>query len=68
MQLDCTAHKLARLIYAMLKNGTEYVELGEDEYERRYRKRVMRNLHRKARAFGYRLVEIEGPVPNSMPI
>jgi len=66
--ITATAHKLARLIYAMLKNGTEYVELGEDEYERRYRKRVMRNLHRKARAFGYRLVEIEGSAPNLKPI
>lgn len=66
--ITATAHKLARLIYAMLKNGTEYVELGEDEYERRYRKRVMRNLHRKARAFGYRLVEIEGPAPNLKPL
>lgn len=66
--ITATAHKLARLIYAMLKNGTEYVELGEDEYERRYRKRVMRNLHRKARAFGYRLVEIEGPAPDLIPI
>lgn len=60
--ITATAHKLARLVYAMLKNGTEYVEMGEQEYERRYRHRVLRNLKRKAHALGYQLVET-GPPP-----
>jgi len=41
----------------MVKYGTEYVEMGWHEYERRYRERVLRNLKRKARALGYELLE-----------
>jgi transposase len=59
--ITATAHKLARLVYAMLKNGTEYVELGELEYERRYRDRVLRSLKRKACGLGYQLVETPSP-------
>ena len=59
--ITATAHKLARLVYAMLKNGTQYVETGHDEYERRYRERVVRNLKRTARALGYQLVQTDAP-------
>jgi transposase len=62
--ITATAHKLARLVYAMLKNGTEYVELGEEEYERRYRERVVRNLNRKAHALGFQLLETN---PSALP-
>ena len=30
--ITATAHKLARLIYSMLKNGTEYTDLGQDYF------------------------------------
>lgn len=53
-----TAHKLARLIYSMLKHGTDYVDVGQDYYEQHYRQRVLKNLHRKAQALGYQLVEM----------
>jgi len=59
--ITATAHKLARLVYAMLKYGTQYVEVGEEEYERRYRQRVVVNLRRKARALGFTLVQIPMP-------
>ncbi len=54
--ITATAHKLARLIYSMLKNGTEYVNLGQDYYEKCYRKRVFDNLKRKAHQLGYKLI------------
>lgn len=57
--ITATAHKLARLVYSMLKNGTEYTDAGQDYYEQRYRQRVMKNLARRARQLGYRLVELE---------
>ncbi len=50
--ITATAHKLARLVYAMLKHGTEYVAQGQDEYEKRYRQRRIANLKRHARDFG----------------
>jgi transposase len=65
--ITATAHKLARLVYAMLKNGTQYVEMGEDEYERRYRERVIHNLKRKARAMGYDLFQRDVPALASAP-
>jgi transposase len=51
-----TAHKLARLVYFMLKNRTEYVDPGPDYYEQKYRERVVRNLRRKAHELGLELV------------
>jgi transposase len=56
--ITATAHKLAKIIYNMLRHGTEYVEAGQAYYEERYRDRVIRNLQRKAAEFGLNLVEM----------
>jgi len=58
--ITATAHKLARLVYAMLKHGSAYVDAGQDYYEERYRNRVVQNLKRKAQELGYQLIEISG--------
>jgi hypothetical protein len=55
--ITATAYKLARIIYAMLTQGTAFVERGEDYYERTYHARVLRNLTRRADDLGYVLVE-----------
>jgi transposase len=52
--MTATAHKLARLVC-----GTAYVDAGQQVYEQKYRDRVLTNLPRKAKAFGYQLVHIE---------
>ncbi len=49
------AHKLARIIYALLTKGETYVDQGQEYYEERYRERVLRNLKRKAKQFGLEL-------------
>ena len=54
--ITATAHKLARLVYTMLKHGTAYVQQGMDEYEQQYRDRTVKNLTRRAQTFGYTLV------------
>ena len=59
--ITATAHKLARLIYSMLKYGQEYVDAGQDYYERQYRDRALRNATRRAKELGYKLVQIEEP-------
>jgi len=51
-----TAHKLARLVYRLLKYGEDYVAQGMAEYEQAYRERVVKNLARKARELGYQLL------------
>jgi transposase len=43
----------------MLRYGTAYVDAGQQAYEQQYRDRVLTNLQRKAKAFGYQLVQVE---------
>jgi transposase len=57
--ITATAHKLARLVYTLLKYGTEYVDAGQDYYEEQYRQRVIYNLKRRAKQMGFCLVEKE---------
>lgn len=54
--ITATAHKLARLIYSMLKHGTEYVDRGQDYYEQQYRDRVVKNLRKRAAQLGFALM------------
>ena len=56
--LTATAHKLARLVYRLLKYGEAYVAQGMAEYEQAYRERTVQNLLRKAKALGYKLLPI----------
>jgi len=57
--ITATAHKLARLIYAMLTHGTAYVDAGQEYYEERYRVRVIQNLKKRAHEMGFELVNIQ---------
>src|SRR2546422_777207 len=59
--MTATAHTLARLVDRMLRDGTAYVDAGQQAYEQQYRDRVLTNLQRKARVFGYQLVHVEDP-------
>jgi hypothetical protein len=43
----------------MLRYGTASVDAGQQAYEQQYRDRVLTNLQRKARVFGYQLVHLE---------
>ncbi len=56
-----TAHKLARLVYRLLKHAEAYVAQGMAEYEEAYRERGVQNLVRKAKALGYQLL----PTPHT---
>jgi len=57
--ITATAHKLARIIFALLNTGGEYSDQGETNYEEQYNKRSLQNLKRKATKLGYVLVDIE---------
>ena len=57
--ITATAHKLARIIYAMLKNQTEYVAPSEDEYEEQTRQRALKRLKRTAKNLGFQIVAVE---------
>ncbi len=47
------AHKLARLIYRLLKNGEAYVEIGQEQYENKYKQRQIKNFLKTARELGF---------------
>ena len=50
--VTATAHKLARIVYFMLKNRQPYHDPGADYYEEQYRIRTIRSLQRKAAKLG----------------
>jgi transposase len=64
--ITAAAHKLARLVYSLLKYGEEYVAKSMEEYEREHRERQVRGLHRKALELGFDLVKPEEPTPSPM--
>jgi transposase len=64
--ITATAHKLARIVYRMLRYGTDYVDVGQTYYEQRYQERLLVGLERKARSLGYKLTKTEHlPEPQS---
>ena len=50
------AHKLARLIYRLLKHGEAYVSEGLEQYEARHQAIALRGLRHRAHTLGYGLV------------
>ena len=56
--ITATAHKLARIIYAMLRFGRDYADAGADYYESQYRHRALSAAKRRAAQLGYQLVPI----------
>jgi hypothetical protein len=53
--VKATAHKLACLIYRMLKYGQEYVVKSMEEYEAKIKTNLFKSLERKAAAIGFQL-------------
>jgi len=56
--ITATAHKLARLVYSLLKHGTAYVQQGMEAYETHYRERTVKAMARHAKTLGYALVPL----------
>ena len=56
--VTATAHKLAKLVYSMLRYGQAYVDAGAEYYESQYRQRALRATKRRAAQLGYQLVPI----------
>lgn len=57
--VTATAHKLARIVYFMLKNQTPYQDPGLHDYEERQRLRTLLTLERKAAQLGFRLEPLQ---------
>lgn len=51
-----TARKIAVLLYNnAMRFGMNYQDPGADSYERKYRERIVKQLHRRAAEFGFTL-------------
>ena len=53
-----TGHKLARIVYFMLKRREPYQDPGADYYDQRYQARVIRHLTHRAAKLGFKLEPI----------
>ena len=56
--VTATAHKLARIIYAMLKSKTPYQDPGADHLEAQVQERKLKQLQRQAKELGYELTPV----------
>lgn len=60
--VTATARKLAILFYRAMRFGMQYQDPGVDQYEQRYRERVVKQLERRAARFGFSLQPASGGV------
>jgi transposase len=63
--ITATAHKLARIIYNLLRHGMDYVKRDEEAYAAEVRAKLERNLHRRARELGFEVRKLEPVVAES---
>lgn len=57
--VTATAHKLARILYRLLKHGEAYVRQGLADYENKHRERKLKGLQKAAAAIGFELIQKE---------
>jgi transposase len=60
--ITAAAHKLARIVYHLMRYGMAYVRQTEAAYAEQVRGRLERQLRRRALELGYELKKIEPPV------
>ena len=54
--ITAMAHRLARLIYRMLKYGSQYVDKGMEDYESKYRQQQLQWVAKQAAALNMQLI------------
>jgi transposase len=55
--ITATAHKLARIIYRLIKHGEAYVRQGIDDYEKKFQARKLNALKKTAQVMGLELIQ-----------
>lgn len=60
--ITATAHKIARIVYHMLKHRTPYRDPGSDAYLEQQRQRSIRSLERLAKKLGFQVLPTPEPV------
>ena len=56
--ITATAHKLARIFYTVMRYGVAYQKRSGEEFVIEHRKRLEKNLHRRAKELGYEIRKI----------
>ncbi|NBO91746.1 MAG: hypothetical protein EBV06_05470 [Planctomycetia bacterium] len=59
--ITAAAHKLARIVYHLMRYGEAYVKQTEKEYAAEVRERQEKQLKRRAKELGYELTKVEPP-------
>ncbi len=59
--ITATAHKLARIIYNLMRYGLAYSRQEEALYAEQVRTRLEKQLHRRAKELGFDVVRVEPP-------
>jgi len=62
--ITATAHKILRIIYAMITSGKPYFDPGPDHQEKIQKQRAIRAMQKKAHRLGFTLVPL---IPTSAP-
>lgn len=55
--VTATAHKLARILYRLIKHGDAYARQGLEDYEKKHQARKLKGLKKAAASIGYELIE-----------
>jgi transposase len=65
--ITAAAHKLARIIYNMMRYGVAYMQQEEAAYAEQVHARLEKQLQRRAKELGYTLTKIEKPETAAAP-
>ena len=57
--ITATAHKLARILYNLMRHGIAYMHQEEATYAEQVRQRLEKQLYRRARELGYELKKVD---------
>jgi len=52
----------------LLENGTKYVDKGVEHYEMQYKQRIIKNMKKRAKQFGLKLVEAADSVGTDITV
>ncbi|OWK38418.1 Mobile element protein [Fimbriiglobus ruber] len=61
--ITATAHKLARIVYALLRHGVGYVKETAEAHADEVRRKMEKQFHRRAKELGYEVRKIEPATP-----
>jgi transposase len=63
--ITAAAHKLARIVYSLMRYGVAYMKQTEAAYAEQVRERLEQQLRRRAKELGYELTKIEAPAASA---